>query len=127
VLADIIGEDMPEGSQLEALVASIRDLLEVPVDGFDVVGMTATRGVHRRGPRRREQLHTVGSRRAHLAGDGGGSSASVEIMIQGRRLDAMVLSEIRCNDRSGFYDVALLVFRPAPPTQQMAHKTKAKL
>ena len=45
VLADIIGEDMPEGSQLEALVASIRDLLEVPVDGFDVVGMTATRGV----------------------------------------------------------------------------------
>jgi hypothetical protein len=41
--------------------------------------------------------------------------APVEVMVDGRKLRTMVLSEIRCITNHGHYDVVELVFRPAIP------------
>lgn len=41
--------------------------------------------------------------------------AAVGLMVQGKKLDAMVLSEIRCDDNGGHHDIAVLVFKPASP------------
>lgn len=40
--------------------------------------------------------------------------ASVGLIVQGRRLDDMVLSEVRCDPNGGRNDVAVLFFAPAP-------------
>ncbi len=39
--------------------------------------------------------------------------ASVGLTVQGKKLDAMVLSEIRCDANGGHNDIAILVFKPA--------------
>ena len=41
---------------------------------------------------------------------GGGS---VRLTVQGKKIDAMVLSEIRCDANGGHNDIAILVFKPA--------------
>jgi hypothetical protein len=41
---------------------------------------------------------------------GGGS---VELSVQGKKLDAMVLSETRCDANRGHHDIAILIFRAA--------------
>ncbi len=42
--------------------------------------------------------------------------ASVALTVQGKKLDAMVLSEIRCDANGGHNDIAILIFKPAKPT-----------
>jgi hypothetical protein len=44
---------------------------------------------------------------------GGGA---VGLMVQGTKLDAMVLSEIACDANGGHNDIAVLIFRPASPS-----------
>jgi hypothetical protein len=39
--------------------------------------------------------------------------APVSVMVGGRRLDGMVLAEVRCTGHGGQHDVAELIFRPA--------------
>lgn len=43
---------------------------------------------------------------------GGGS---VSLTVQGKKLDPMVLSEIRCDANGGHNDIAILIFKPAWP------------
>jgi len=40
--------------------------------------------------------------------------AAVELMVGGRKLDAMLLTEVRCEPNGGHHDIAVLVFVPAP-------------
>lgn len=42
--------------------------------------------------------------------------AAVGLMVQGKKLDAMVLSEIACDANGGHHDIAVLVFKPASPS-----------
>lgn len=42
--------------------------------------------------------------------------ASVTLTVQGKKLNAMVLSEIRCDENGGHHDIAVLVFKPAKST-----------
>ena len=39
--------------------------------------------------------------------------AAVELVVQGRKLGAMVLTAVRCDAHGGYNDVAVLVFKPA--------------
>lgn len=41
--------------------------------------------------------------------------ASVGLTVHGRKVNAMVLSEIRCDANGGHNDIAILVFKPASP------------
>lgn len=41
--------------------------------------------------------------------------ASVALTAQGKKLDAMTLSEIRCDANGGHNDIAILIFKPATP------------
>lgn len=41
---------------------------------------------------------------------------AVELLVQGKKLDAMVLSEIRCDANGGHNDIAILIFKPTSPT-----------
>jgi len=41
--------------------------------------------------------------------------ASVALTVQGKKLDAMVLSEIRCDENGGHHDIAVLLSKPASP------------
>lgn len=42
--------------------------------------------------------------------------AAVGLMVQGKTLDAMVLSEIACDANGGHNDIAVLVFKPVSPS-----------
>lgn len=42
--------------------------------------------------------------------------AAVELTVQGKKLDAMMLSEVCCDMNDGCNDVAVLVFKPASPS-----------
>lgn len=44
---------------------------------------------------------------------GGGA---VGLMVQGKKLDAMILSEITCDANGGHNDIAVLIFKPASPS-----------
>jgi len=45
--------------------------------------------------------------------------ASVGLTVQGKRLEAMVLSEIRCDANGGHYDIAILTFKPASESNRL--------
>ena len=40
---------------------------------------------------------------------------AVEVVVGGRKLGPMVLSEVRCGGANYQYDIAVLIFRPADP------------
>lgn len=42
--------------------------------------------------------------------------ASVALTVQGKKLESMVLSEVRCGGSGGHNDIATLIFKPAFPS-----------
>lgn len=82
-------------------------LIGFPVDNHrGVIGVDGTATVEARMPTALQLL--ADGRLPRIDGE------PVDLVVRGRRLPAMVLSEVRCGGEYGRNDIAVLVFKPSP-------------